>query len=128
VPFVWTIYGDNSHQPNYFEEMKRKFSQFQEVHFVGFKVDVTGGLEEADYLVQLSDFEGCPYAVLEALQMEVPCILTDFPSAFELVEEGKNGYIVPMNMKGIDIKKIANEIPVFKHKPLSTIKEWETIM
>jgi len=130
VRFIWVIYGDNSHYPNEYEGWKKTFGHIEEVQFVGYKKDVSIGLTNTDYLVQLSDWEGCPLAVLEALKMNVPCIVTDWGGADELIKEGENGYILPMSMN-IDkrhINKIVNKIPVFKYKPLGSVKEWIKII
>lgn len=128
IPFRWQIFGDNTFDRQFEIDTKKKFSSFDEVYFMGFHSDVTDGLRECDYLVQFSDFEGCPYAVLEAMKMKVPVILTDFPSAFEMIQEGKNGYIVPLSMEGIDYQKISSEIPVVGEFKLSSAKEWENVL
>ncbi len=126
VRFVWTIYGDNSHFPKEYYDWIEKFRDIEEVHWVGFKRDIAIGLEDADYLVQLSDWEGCPYSVLEALKMEVPCIVTNWGGVDELITDGENGYILPMetNNYGEYVDKIVNNIPKFKYKPLSSVNDW----
>lgn len=111
IRFEWLVFGDNTHRPQEMKQTIESFRHIPEVIFAGYKEDIRGGLAQADYLVQLSDFEGCPYSVLEALSVGVPCILTKFDSAGELVQDGVNGYLVPLNMKGIDYKRIANHIP-----------------
>ena len=126
VRFVWLVCGDNTWNPRYFEETRNKFKDIEEVYFVGYKKDITVGLEMADYLVQLSDFEGCPYAVLEALRWKIPCLVTDWAGVDELIEDGKNGYILPqhMNLDCAYVDKIVNNIPKVKEKDLSTVKDW----
>ena len=64
-----------------------------------------------DYLVQLSDTESFCYSAFEALQRGVPVILSRFTEASNIVEEGKNGYLVEMDLSDLDIDKI------FNHKP-----------
>lgn len=130
VRFSWTVYGDNSHHPHYEKEVKDKFHNIEEVSFVGYKSDITIGLTNADYLVMLSDFEGCPYAVLEALSLGIPCILTEYLGAGELVEHGKNGYLLPMDMNLTEkhIDDIINNVPKFKYKPLATVEDWKEVL
>jgi glycosyltransferase involved in cell wall biosynthesis len=80
---------------------------------------------DADYLVQVSDTEGFCYSIYEALQVDTPCIVTDFPSAFEQVKDGKSGYILKMDLSNLDIDKIYNKIPTqisFTEK--STEEDW----
>ncbi len=68
-------------------------------------------INACDYLVQLSDTESFCYSAFEALQRGVPVILTDFIEARNIVIEGKNGYILDMDLKNLDINKIFNKIP-----------------
>lgn len=65
----------------------------------------------SDYLVQLSDTESFCYSAFEALQRGVPVILTDFPEAKNIVDDGENGYILKMDLSNLDVDKI------FNHKP-----------
>jgi glycosyltransferase involved in cell wall biosynthesis len=62
--------------------------------------------------------------------MEKPCIVTNWGGVDELIQDGVNGYIVPMQVDKYSgyVEKIVNEIPKFKHKPLSTIDDWIKII
>ena len=128
--FVWLVCGDNSWNPKYFEETKNKFRDIEEVYFVGYKKDITIGLGMADYLVQLSDFEGCPLSIFEALKMGVPCIVTGWGGVNELVQDGVNGYILDMQLSDLDKKLdlIVNKIPKFEYKPLSSVEDWTDLI
>lgn len=68
-------------------------------------------INHCDYLVQLSDTESFCYSAFEALQRKVPVILTRFPEAYNIVNEGENGYLVDMDLSDLDIDAI------FDHKP-----------
>lgn len=68
-------------------------------------------IKGCDYLVQLSDTESFCYSAYEALQRNVPVILTDFPEAKSIVDDGENGYIVKMDLSDLDVDKIFNHIP-----------------
>ena len=68
-------------------------------------------IKNCDYLVQLSDTESFCYSAYEALQRQVPVILTDFPEARNIVDEGENGYIVKMDLSDLDVDKIFNQVP-----------------
>lgn len=68
-------------------------------------------IKNCDYLVQLSDTESFCYSAYEALQRGVPVILTDFPEAKKMIEPGKNGYLVHMDLSDLDIEKIFNKVP-----------------
>lgn len=68
-------------------------------------------IKGCDYLVQLSDTESFCYSAYEALQRQVPVIITDFPEAKNIVDDGENGYIIKMDLSNLDVEKIFNNIP-----------------
>lgn len=50
-----------------------------------------------DILVHLSQWEGLPRAVVQALLMQVPAVTFDNDGAPEVVEHGRTGEVVPLN-------------------------------
>ena len=103
IPFLWMNFSD--------APLKNAPKGFVNV---GTFHDLQPYIEKADYLVQLSDSEGFGYSVLEALISGTAVICTPFETTKELgVEDGKNGYIVPFDMK-FDVKKLL-KIPQFKY-------------
>lgn len=62
----------------------------------GFVADVRPYFAMADVFVFPSYREGFPNVVLQAGAMELPCIVTDINGSNEIIEEGKNGFIVPV--------------------------------
>ena len=80
---------------------------------------------EADYGVQLSDTEGYSYFINECLEYGTPVLCTNFPSAYESIEDEKNGYILDMQLSNLNINKIVNNIPNnFNYKEKCTEKDW----
>lgn len=119
VKFVWNIYGSTN--GNYAKSIMRRSPKNMVFH--GYKEDVSKEVAESDYLVQLSDSEGFPYATYEALQQLTPVIVTDFPSAREQVKDGVNGWILDFELS--DWKKVLNDkliLTKFEHK--STRNDW----
>ena len=108
VPFLWTVFTD---QPKVSPHPKMAIME----------ADVEGILDyiaNADYLVQLSDTEGYSYSIVEALSVGTPVIATDFLVAREQgIEDGKTGWILPLDMSEIPIKKIVKGIPKFTWSP-----------
>lgn len=108
VPFLWTVFTD---QPKVSPHPKMAIME----------ADVEGILDyiaNADYLVQLSDTEGFSYSIVEALSVGTPVIATDFLVAREQgIEDGKTGWILPLDMSEIPIKKIVKGIPKFTWSP-----------
>lgn len=66
-----------------------------------------------DYVSQLSDTESFCLTMYEALQEHIPVLVTPFPNAVNDIKDGKNGYILPFDMKLTkkDIDKIVKNIP-----------------
>lgn len=118
IKFRWTIFTDL----NFYG---KKPIDLEEVLYMKPSYDLMDYIAEADYGVQLSDTEGYSYFINECLQQETPVICTNFPSAFESVEDGANGYILNMNLSNLNIDKIINNIPnKFEYKEKCTEKDW----
>ena len=76
-------------------------------------------------MVQLSDTEGFAYSVYEAMQVKTPCIITPFASGQEQITHGKNGWIVPFDMQGIDFDSILRkDLKVPNFKELGKEEDW----
>lgn len=117
VPFVWEVWG----------EVRDAYGKNAVAPFDFKGVTNMPHLEiaKADYLVQLSDSEGNSCVINEALQMQTPVLITPFPSGFEQVENGKNGYFIPFDLNNIDFDSIINKIPKVKpYKEKTTVKHW----
>ena len=86
---------------------------------------------DADYLIQLSESEGYCRAVHQALLVGTPCIVTDIPIFRSVIQDGYNGYRIPLSMQGIDIQKIMQNIPkdfTYDDKYDETKEKWEKIL
>lgn len=109
VPFQWVVYTDN---PN-------KQSGNPSIALMPPHLNVLDYIANADYYVQLSDCEGYCYSVVEALSVGTPVIVTDFKVVREIgVEDGKNGFILPMDMSSVPIDRIYKGLKKFKYTPL----------
>lgn len=107
VKFTWTVYTDTNKtvtSPNIIIRPPR--------------LDIIDFIADADYFVQLSNCEGYCYSVVEALCAGTPVIVTDFPVAHEIgVVNGKNGFILPMDMQNLPIAEISKGLKKFKYEP-----------
>ena len=105
IPYLWTVFTDvprPSKNPN--------------VIMLKPKLNVIDYIANADYYVQLSNAEGYCYSVVEALSVGTPVIVTDFKVVHEIgVENGKNGWILPMSMEDIPITEIYKGLKKFKY-------------
>lgn len=90
ISFEWNIFTNSNFKSN-----------VDEIHFWKARIGLenyVNYLADADYSILLSESEGCPYQVLESLTYKIPVIATDIPSIHELITNGVNGYIIPLNM------------------------------
>lgn len=63
---------------------------------VGFQKDVRPFLAISNAFVFPSYREGFPNVVMQAGAMELPCIVSDINGCNEIIQEGKNGVIIPV--------------------------------
>lgn len=111
IKFTWDIFTNS----------KQK-CEYEEVHFWNARYDIWDYLANADYTVLLSDSEGLSYTVQESLQHQVPVICTDVGGNAELIKDGVNGYLVPLDMN-FDVNKIKN-IPKCKEYDNGALEKW----
>lgn len=111
IKFEWNIFTNGKQR-----------CEYEEVHFWKQRYDIWDYLVDADYTVLLSDSEGLPYTVQESLQYQVPCIVTDIGGCTELIKDGVNGYVVPLDMN-FDITKIL-KIPKCEEYENHSLEDW----
>lgn len=66
-----------------------------QIEFMGYQLDVRPFLAVSDVLVLPSYREGFPNVLLQAGAMGLPVIVTDVNGADEVINDGKNGLIIP---------------------------------
>ena len=111
IKFDWKIFTDDI-----------KLCDYEEIKFYKSRFDIFDYIVDADYTVLLSDCEGLPYTVQESLQYKTPCIVTDVEGCTELIKDGINGYVVPLDMN-FDIKKILT-IPKCEEYDNKALEKW----
>ena len=111
IKFTWDIFTNSKQR-----------CEYEEVHFWNARYDIWDYLANADYTVLLSDSEGLSYTVQESLQYQVPCIVSDVGGNAELIKDGVNGYLVPLDMN-FDVNKILN-IPKCKEYDNGALEKW----
>ena len=92
------IYGDGQDKQKIQALIEKKGLQ-DSVILAGRIKEVEKQIFNAKAFVLSSDFEGIPNALIEAMSIGVPCVATDCSpgGAALLIENGKNGYLVPCN-------------------------------
>jgi glycosyltransferase involved in cell wall biosynthesis len=63
-------------------------------------------IEQSQLYISTSRYEGLPYAVIEALSLAKPCIVSDADGNRDLIETGYNGFVI----QDEDIKEYAAKI------------------
>ena len=113
IDFKWYIIGYGSEE----DLIRSKISEFgmeDTVIILGKKDNPYPYIKACDIYLQPSRYEGKAVTVHEALILNKPVIITDYPTAHSQLMDGFDGVIVPMDIEGS-----ANEIArVIKDKEL----------
>jgi len=97
-----------------FEEFTKNHTISDSVIFTGYRKDILSIFSLCDIIVVPSLFEGMPNIVLEAMALKKPVIGTDIPEIAELIEDGQNGFLVPVKD---NFKEIAEKIILLLKNP-----------
>ena len=118
IEFIWFVF---SHQNTKLVDGMIKLPE---------TLNVKDYIAKCDYLVQLSDSEGFGYSIVEALEMGVPVITTPVSVLEELgFQDGKDGYIVPFDMKNINPERFLNKPkPNFAWDNERIKKQWVNLL
>jgi glycosyltransferase involved in cell wall biosynthesis len=85
------------------------------VHFLGVRTDIPDVLAAMDVFVLSSDWEGNPLSVIEAMAAGLPTVSTAAGGVPELIESGKEGFVVPLG----DLDGLAKSMTfLLNHKPV----------
>lgn len=115
--FQWIIIGGG--EDDYLEEIKqtnKKYAVEDCVFCIGAKPNPYPYLVAADMMVILSTSEACPMVLNEAKILDVPVVTTDYGSACEFIENGRDGIICSIDeipdaiIKLIDDRDLYNRI------------------
>ena len=88
------LVGDGSS----FDEMQdlvKKLNLSDRVQFLGFREDVAEIIAQSHIFVLISNWEGLPCTIIEAMRANLPVIASAVGGISELIENGKTGYLIP---------------------------------
>jgi glycosyltransferase involved in cell wall biosynthesis len=72
------------------------------VYFLGYRNDIPQILNETDIITLVSKHEGLPRSIMEAMSSGKPAIVSNVRGNCDLVEQGKNGFLVNLgDMDGL---------------------------
>lgn len=121
IKFDWKIFSNTN----------EKILTGEEIQYYKPRFDVVDYVCDADYSVLLSKLEGLPYQILESLQNEKPCIVTDIPGNTEKIKDGINGYVIPVDENGdikeYDVTKFLN-IPKVEEYSNNSAEKWKKFL
>jgi glycosyltransferase involved in cell wall biosynthesis len=88
------IVGEGGDRPR-LEALAAELGVGPRVRLVGWQSDVRGYFEAMDLFALSSFREGLPNVLLEAMALLVPCVATRINGVPKLVQDGRNGLLVP---------------------------------
>ena len=138
IDFKWHILGCASNEADH-KEIDSLINCYPgKVIMYGYQENPYKYISKCDYLVLLSDEENMPYVVVEAKALGIPCILTNFDSAYEQVVDMKNGIILEKNDltkyedRINDIlfnkEKFKNEVMKYEYSNSASIDKWDELL
>ena len=98
-----------------YEIMAKNLEIEQQIKFLGYRTDIPKLIKISNLAVATSTREGLPINMVEAMYCELPCIATINRGHKELIESGKNGFLVEIN----NVNQLASNIlELYKSKEL----------
>lgn len=123
IDYIWHIVG-SGYDKKYEESIKKQAPDHWVFH--GKLDNPFPFIKNADFLLQLSDYESFGFVLLEALVLGTTVIITNYSSASEMINES-NGYIIRKDLTDFD-PDILNNKKTFTHKHKSGFKQWKKLL
>ena len=79
------------------QKLVSKLNLDDQIKFLGFRKDIPQLLRVSDLALTSSKQEGLPVNVMEAIYCGLPVVATNCRGNRDLIEDGKNGYVVELN-------------------------------
>lgn len=93
--FKLFVYGDGPQKDEICDEI-RQLGMGDYIILAGKSDHIIDEMNRSRLFVMSSDYEGMSNALLEAICVGLPVLSTDVSGAKDLIENGKNGYVVPV--------------------------------
>jgi len=94
IPFKMLLAGEGKLREKIGDQLQQKGLQ-EHVRFTGFTEDIKGFMESIDIFLLTSLWEGFGYVIVEAMASKKPVVAFDVSSNPEIIDNGKNGFLVP---------------------------------
>lgn len=110
-----TIVGDGEDRMNL--ENHVDALGLKHISFEGFK-NPSEYYKRASILLLTSDFEGFPLVLAECMSFGVvPAVYASFAAVYDIIDDGKNGIILPFNKHGFVAQDMANRVGIIMSYP-----------
>lgn len=76
---------------------KKAKNLLKNIHFLGFRKDIPYLMKISDLAISCSFREGLPVNIMEAMVSKVPIVASNCRGNRDLIKDGVNGYLVPLN-------------------------------
>ncbi|MFA5238677.1 MAG: glycosyltransferase [Phycisphaerae bacterium] len=99
-PTLWLAgdtYGNDLSYEKYLHDLVEQLELSHNVHFLGWRKDIPSLINACDIAILPTYTEGFPRVVLEAMLLHRPVVATFVGGIKDLVEDGKNGLIFPVD-------------------------------
>lgn len=118
-----TIIGDGS-DANQLKQLARNLGIHDRIEWMGWVRDPWNHVAEASALVLVSQSEGFPNVLAEAINRGLPCISSDCPNGPEdIIINGKNGWLYPVN----DLESLRKLMQRVVEDPLLSFPDPQTV-
>jgi glycosyltransferase involved in cell wall biosynthesis len=77
------------------QAMARELGLAERIQFLGYRADVPDRMVLTDIYVLISNWEGLPRSIIEAMRAELPTVASDVGGIRELVTDNRTGYLAP---------------------------------
>ncbi|HEU4635625.1 MAG TPA: glycosyltransferase [Edaphobacter sp.] len=108
VPYEFVFIGDGPDRGELEGGVRRELSAPDAIRFTGWisPERVNEEVANLDILVMLSEVEGQPIALLEAMALGAVPVVTSLPGMQELITDGVNGFLLPIGAPAVAARRI----------------------
>jgi glycosyltransferase involved in cell wall biosynthesis len=115
------LIGDGDLYDEYFEK-STNMNLNDSLNFTGETENVGKYLKNSDFFMLISNYEGLPVSIIEALSVGLPIIASDVGGVNELVKDKINGFLVPKNDE-VKLSEILKDIIRNKSMNLKNMRD-----
>lgn len=106
----FTVVGDGTERDSLIELVRKR--ELRHVSFEGYRYP-RPYYEKASILLLTSDFEGFPLVLAECMSFGVvPVVYGSFSAVYDIIDDGKDGFIIPPTSMGFDAYSMAEKIQI----------------